>query len=225
MKIKRKAIILVKRYREKFKFSESQVKKTREEWDKLDKRLKKVFNIVIGEHENDNYYTYLSTQDEDSCQFPENKVRNSRHTAIKFGKKPMDISEIEFDPATQRPKRIKRIFEKGGALFFNQGINGDVAVYMFPSRNDIFEVKDNLLLLKIYNKPSDISERKIIKHIDQFFWFTLTTSYLSGYSSYDRIKLTLYKIRSKTLKINWVLLISILIFIVSTFSLIINLTR
>ena len=76
------------------------------------------------------------------------------------------------------------------------------------------------LMLGTYSDPSKIKEKHLLKHIKQFFWYSLITSYLSDISTIDRYKTYYYKFRSKTLELDWGIILPALILVVSIIHLI-----
>lgn len=219
MKKEKKIVKLVNKYREKFKKAEKSVAKYREQWSSLDDRLRSVFEVLKREHEKEEFYSTIFIQDDDFGVINQ-EIKNKKHFAFRFGARPLNISEIEYDPSSGRPKKFKQEIEDGGALFFSQGIKGEVLVYLLPAKNKLIKKTDKVLMLKRYSKPSKVSEKKIRKHLSQFFWFSFVTSYMADLSLLDRWYIIYYKLRSRTLKLNWPIILPALILIVSVIHLI-----
>ena len=216
---KKKIKKLVNKFRKKFNQAETNVETYRSKWDEFDKYIREVFEVLKEEHQREEYYSTLFIQDGDFV-LRNMTSKNKSYIAIEFGLKPLDISEREYNPQTGMLK-VSQEAESGGSLFFSQGEKGQVLVYLFPAK-DVKDKENNVvsLMLGTYSDPSKIKEKHLLKHIKQFFWYSLITSYLSDISTIDRYKTYYYKFRSKTLELDWGIILPALILVVSIIHLI-----
>jgi len=216
---KKKIKKLVNKFRKKFNQAETNVETYRSKWDEFDKYIREVFEVLKEEHQREEYYSTLFIQDVDFV-LRNMTSKNKSYIAIEFGLKPLDISEREYNPQTGMLK-VSQEAESGGSLFFSQGEKGQVLVYLFPAK-DVKDKENNVvsLMLGTYSDPSKIKEKHLLKHIKQFFWYSLITSYLSDIYTIDRYKTYYYKFRSKTLELDWGIILPALILVVSIIHLI-----
>jgi hypothetical protein len=216
---KKKIKKLVNKFRKKFNQAETNVETYRSKWDEFDKYIREVFEVLKEEHQREEYYSTLFIQDGDFV-LRNMTSKNKSYIAIEFGLKPLDISEREYNPQTGMLK-VSQEAESGGSLFFSQGEKSQVLVYLFPAK-DVKDKENNVvsLMLGTYSDPSKIKEKHLLKHIKQFFWYSLITSYLSDISTIDRYKTYYYKFRSKTLELDWGIILPALILVVSIIHLI-----
>lgn len=190
---------LIKKQRKLYTSHMKSVDNRRQGWNSFRKRAKEIFQQILTEFEKDHFFDTLYIQ-EANFQLIERKNQNT--LTLKFGNHPTGISTREYSLDGDL-KSGKAEVERGGALHYSQGANGQIVCIIYGCKSELIKPKDEWFLFKRYNNPDDIDEKELLKATKAFFWYTRITSYITRFSILDTFKLDYFKVRSFTSRPDW----------------------
>jgi len=192
---------LIPKQAKMFNSSQERVESRRGEWDDFVDKAEGIFQNVIEEHKKQGTFydkLHIDNNYRDYCE----KKTDHGYIALRFGKHHVGIKAKEV--SNDGKKSFSSIVEEGGALLYSLGIDGRVLCLLYSSESEIkTSPKGSEFYLRLYHCPTDLTDKKILKDIKEFFWYTRITSYLSRFTKMDSMKYAMMKIRSNVIQNNW----------------------
>ena len=194
---------VMKKHNRAFEKASQIVEERRTEWSDFMKRAKQVFEQVIELHKHYKQFYDLLYIDNDYENGTEKK-ENHGYIALRFGKHPIGLEKVQINIEDGMVISSSTIVEVGGALYFGQAPNGKVLCLLYGCESEVKKnPKGKEFYFRLHHSPSRLSKRRIIKHIDNFMWYTRVTSSMGSFKIHDRIKYKYYMIRSNIIQHNW----------------------
>lgn len=148
----------------------------RQQWDYLQKIIQKVFNEAIQQAKEYNLYDRIYSIDSNNLSIADKRYSDLNFIQLYLGNRIIGTAEKIYDD-NGNLKSIKNIAEKGGGLSITQGISGEIAIIIFPSKSEYLTYKKDFLVYKIYSTPCEVKEEEIWKAIKFMLLFSAYTSY------------------------------------------------
>ena len=183
---------------QKNKFKEG-IKRTddnKSQWESLTVRITNIFQELIKESKDQTLFENLYLYNSFECkEYPS----NMHIVQLSWGQHPTGLVKTEFDKASNE-KSKKLTVEAGGALVFSQNIMGGVAVLIYPMKSEEFKRDEENIISDLYLSPTDITNEKIQRAINDFFSYSQYSSIYGSPSYMDKVRvqwLILRDIRNK----------------------------
>lgn len=193
---------LISKQAKVFNSSKEKVEARRREWDGFVERAEIAFQKIIDEHNKQGTFYDKLHIDNNYKEYCEKKT-NHGYIALRFGKHHVGIRTEKIGKDGDS-KSFSSIVEEGGALLYSLGIDGRVLCLLYSSESEMKTSPEGReFYSRLYQCPSDLTEKKILKDVKEFLWYTRITSYLSRFTKKDSLKYVWMRIRSNVIQNNW----------------------
>lgn len=148
----------------------------RQQWGYLQKIIQNIFNEAIQQAKENNLYRKMYSIDSNNLSIADKRYSDLNFIQLYLGNCIIGTAEKIYDKDGKLTS-LKNINEKGGGLSIAQGISGEIAIIIFPSKSDYIAYKKDFLVYKIYSTPCEVKEEEIWKAIKFMLLFSSYTSY------------------------------------------------
>jgi hypothetical protein len=166
---------------QKKQFSEGlkRIEENKSQWDDLTSRISEVFQILVKESKEQMLFENLHIFNSSGYSEYSSSMNIIQ---LSWGQHPTGVVKTEMDQESNK-KQKKIVVEKGGALVFSQDARGEVAVLIYPMVSDVYKRREENIISDKYSSPSDITNDKIMRAVNDFFAYSQFSS-LFGSPSY-----------------------------------------
>lgn len=161
----------------------------RKQWPTCADRLTAIFDEAISEAKKQGLFEYLYYLDSRKDKSLKN---GPQLVMLWWGTHPVGSGTSE-DPN-------KLAVEGGAALTFSQGVNGSVLCVIYPFGSELHSAPEKNLVLRVFEKPCDVTTDVIFSALQSFFSYSIVTSIFGAPTSRDKLRVVWLRFKDRCRK-------------------------